>query len=157
MLPLDGDPVRFLATEFDERAPRLSPDGQWVAYVSDQAGEARVYVQPFPDGGEVITVSRGPGTEPVWSRDGRELFYRAGNELFVAEIATVPSFSIGRPRVLFEGPYASDPIDRGFPNYDVSLDGERFLMVTRGDDSVAPTLTFVQNWLAELKERVPVN
>ena len=83
MFPLGGDPAPFQAAPFNERAPRLSPDGHWVAYVSDQAGEDRVYVQPFPEGGRVIPISTGGGTEAVWSRDGRELFYRDGNRLLV--------------------------------------------------------------------------
>ena len=59
----------------------MSPDGHWVAYVSNLAGQWRVYVQPFPEGGRVIPISTGGGTEPVWSRDGRELFYRDGTQL----------------------------------------------------------------------------
>ena len=70
-----GETRAFLATEFNERIPRFSPDGQWLAYVSNLAGEDRIYVQSFQDGGAVIPVSTGPGTEPVWSRDGGELFF----------------------------------------------------------------------------------
>ena len=156
-----GDPAPFLVTEDDERGPQISPDGQWVVYISDQAGEDRVYVQPFPDGGEVIPVSPGKGTQPVWSRAGGELFYRDGNQMYVVEIDTQPTFRAGRPRVLFEGPYDMGPgHDVGIraPNYDVSLDGERFLMVTR-DDSEASALSInvVLNFFEELKARVPVD
>ena len=82
-LPVGGDPAPFLVTDFDERAPRLSPDGQWVAYVSDQSGEDRVYVQRFPEGGGVSPISTEGETEPVWSRDDRELFYRNGTQMLV--------------------------------------------------------------------------
>ena len=158
MWPRDGDPEPFLATAFNEVSPRLSPDGRWVAYVSDQAGDDRVYVQPFPDGGQVIPISAGTGTEPAWSRDGRELFYRNGTQMFVAEISTEPVFAAAPPRLLFDGPYAMDPIGSGVANFDVSLNGERFLMVTRRDRATGgPTITLVQNWHQELLERVPVN
>jgi len=87
-LPVDGDPVPFLTTEFNEKAPRLSPNGRWVAYVSDQPGEERVFVKAFPEGGAEHPVSTGTGTEPVWSRDGTELFYRNGNQMWVVEVET---------------------------------------------------------------------
>ena len=77
-LPIGGTPEPFLATTSNESAPRLSPDGRWMAYVSDRGGTRRVYVQAYPAGGSVIAVSTAGGTEPVWSRDGRELFYRDG-------------------------------------------------------------------------------
>ncbi len=121
MLRLGGEPVPFLSTSFIERAPRLSPDGKWLAYVSNRTGEARVFVQPFPDGGEVIPISTGPGTEPVWARDGEELFFRNGNQLLAVEIAADPTFNAGRPRVLFEGPYATDPLQVWTPT--LSLPG----------------------------------
>ena len=97
MLSRGLEPTPFLATEFNERAARLSSDGQWVAYVSDQAGDDRVYVQPFPGGGQVVPVSAGPGTEPVWARDGRRLFYRNGSEMFEVEVTTGPSFTASTP------------------------------------------------------------
>ena len=160
-MTVDGNPTPFLVTEDDERAPRFSHDGQWVAYVSDQAGEDRVYVQAFPDGGEVIPISTGTGTEPVWSRAGGELFYRDGNQMLVVEIATEPTLRAGRPRVLFEGPYEMDVAQfnrSALPNYDVSLDGERFLMVTRGDsEASAFSINVVLNFFEELKARVPTD
>ena len=156
MLPQGGEPTPLLATEFNERAPRLSPDGRWLAYVSDQAGEDRVYVRSFPDGAGVITVSTGPGTEPVWARDGSELFYRNGNQMFAAAITMEPTFSVGRRSPLFDDRYALDPSRIGIQNYDVSLDG-RFLMVATGNaDSAAGTITLVLNRFEELKNRVPV-
>ena len=100
-LLLGGDPAPFLVTAFNERAPRLSPNGHWLAYVSDQAGEDRVYVRPFPEGGRVIPISTGGGTEPVWSRDGRELFYRDGNQLLVVDVDVETEFTVGTSQVLF--------------------------------------------------------
>ena len=150
----DGEAKAFIATEFNERAPRLSPDGQWLAYVSDQSGEDGVYVHPFPDGGQVIPISTGAGTEPVWSRDGRELFFRDGDRLMVVEVEAGTAFTAGRPQVLFEESYDFDPLGAGLPNYDAAPDG-RFLMVRGGAGSPAQ-ITVVLNWFEELKERVPI-
>ena len=75
---MNGPPFPFLMTEFNELNPRLSPNGQWVAYMSDQDGKNRIYVQPFPEGGTVTSVSTGAGTEAVWSRDGRECSIATG-------------------------------------------------------------------------------
>ena len=138
----------------NERAPRLSPDGQWLAYVSNQSGNDRVYVQPFPDGGQVIPISTGAGTEPVWSRDGRELYFRDGDRLMVVEVEAGTALTAGRPEVLFEESYDVDPLGLGLPNYDAAPDG-RFLMVTGGAGSRAQ-ITVVLNWFEELKARVPV-
>ena len=151
----DGEASAFLATEFDERAPHLSPDGQWVAYVSDQSGEPRVYVQPFLGGGRVIPISTGAGTEPAWSRDGTELFFRVGDQMLAVEVETGVTFSAGRPQVLFEGSHATDPAGLGMQNYDAAPDG-RFLMISRRGGESAAQLTIVQNWFEELTRLVPV-
>ena len=149
-------PSPFLVTEFDELSPRLSPDGQWVAYLSDQSGEHRVYVRAFPDGERLIPISPGPGTEVVWASGGRELFYRNGSQLFAVAVEPGPEFAVGETTLLFEGPFFADPLDVGVPNYDVSSDGQRFFMVK---ETVAATtdLTVVFNWFEELKARVPTN
>ena len=155
-LPVGGEPEAFFETQFSERGPRLSPNGHWLAYVSDQAGEDRVVVTAFPDGGQVFPVSTGPGTEAVWSRDGRELFYRTGNQLWVVEVETEDGFTAERPALLFEGPYMLDPYSFGAPYYDVSLDGQQFLMVRPGAGPGA-SFVVVENWHEELKRRVPLN
>ena len=128
VLSREGEPSVFLATAFDERSPRLSPNGAWVAYVSDESGEDRVYVQPFPDGGRVIPISTGAGTEPVWSRDGTELFFRDRQQMLVVAVEPGTTFSARRPELLFERPYDTDLTAQGNPNYDVAPD-RRFLMV----------------------------
>jgi hypothetical protein len=157
MLPADGDPVTFLATEFNERAPRLSPNGRWLAYISDQAGEDRVYVQAFPEGGPIHTISAGTSTEPVWSRDGRELFFRNGDQMWVVEVETGSEFNVGSSRLLFQGPYAHDDSGYGNPNYDVSEDGQHFLMVQSGEATETPGYRVVENWFEELKRLVPID
>jgi Tol biopolymer transport system component len=158
-LPSTGDPEAFLATAFNERAPRLSPNGQWLAYVSDQAGEDRVYVQAFPaKGGSVYPLSPGLGTGPVWSRDGRELFYRSGDELWAVAVETGPDFAAEGQTLLFEASYEPEPNLAGNPNYDVSLDGQQFLMVQQpAGTGEATDFTVVLNWFEELKRLVPTN
>jgi Tol biopolymer transport system component len=150
-----GEPRRFLATRFSETAPRLSSDGRWMAFVSDQSGEPRIYVEAFPQGGQVIPVSTGRGTEPVWSRDGSTLFYRDANKLMAASITARPSLTIGQPHVVFAGAYEPDVNTLGIPNYDVSPDGKRFLMVAAIDEGRPPAM-FVQNWFEEVKRFVPI-
>ena len=154
-LPTGAAPEPFLATEFSERAPKLSPNEKWLAYVSDHVGEDRVFVQPFPAGGPVFPVSVGQGTEPVWSRDGRELFYRSGDQLWVTDVETESGFSAGTPRLLFETPYADN--DNGVASYDVSLDGQRFLMVREDRAEQDRPFVLVQNWFEELTRLVPVD
>ena len=154
ILPVGGDPVPFLATEFNERAPRLSPNGRWLAYVSDQTGQDRIHVQAFPDGGPVTTVSVGRGSATVWSRDGRELFYRTDNQLWAVPVETESAeFVAGTSRLLFDGNYRLDD-SVSSPSYDVSLDGQQFLAVR--DDTEAAGLIIVQNWFQELTDRVPL-
>jgi len=141
-------PVPFLLTPFDERLPRFSPDGKWIAYVSDESGRDDVYVQPYPGPGSKWLVSTDGGTDPLWSRDGRELFFRRGDSLMVASVRTTGGFSADRPRVLFETRF--DPGDNGL-NYDVSPDGRWFVM-TRSDREPGPALLHVVlNWFSEVK------
>ena len=156
LLP-NGETRPLRATEFNELAPRLSPDGRWVAFVSNQDGRNRIYMQPL-SGGRLVPVSTGPGNEPVWSRDGRELFYRDDDRMMVVDVVLGPDATVGTPRVLFEGRFATDPSGVGIANYDVALDGQSFIMVTdsRGDDGMPPTMALVENWFEELKARVPV-
>jgi serine/threonine-protein kinase len=154
----DGSRSTFLATEFGEWSPRISPDGRWVAYLSDRSGEARVYLQPFPAGGPVVDVSVGFANEAVWSRDGGQLFFRDATTMQAVEMTGDPERPVGIPRVLFQDPYDRDPLV-GNANYDVAPDG-RFLMV-RGDveeggDAPVDQINVVLNWYQELKARVPV-
>ncbi len=115
-----------------------------------------MYVQAFPDGDAVFPVSGGPGAEAIWSRDGRELFYRNGLQMWAVDVETEPGFRAGTPRLLFEAEFALDYSGTGWPNYDVSLDGQQFLMA-RSAPAAATGYVVVQNWFEELKERVPVN
>lgn len=151
------EPVPLRATRFNERAPRLSPDGRWVAFVSDLVGEDRIFIQPF-DGDQLVPISTGPGTEPVWARDGSELFYRDGYRMMAVDVNLDGEPTIGTPELLFEAPFELDPYAAGLQNYDVSLDGQRFLMVVedRPEGGPAPGIILVENWFEELNRLVPV-
>jgi Tol biopolymer transport system component len=145
----------FLRTRFNETSPRFSPDGRWLAYISDESGRFEIYVQPYPGPGGKWQISTEGGTEPVWNPNGKELFYRSGNKMMAVDIATQASFVAGKPRMLFEGLYVPPPVP--IQNYDVSPDGQRFLMLkSTGSTEAAPTqINVVLNWFEELKRRVP--
>ena len=166
LLPLKGDPRQaggearkprlFLQTAYNERAAVFSPDGRWLAYVSDESRREEVYVQPFPVPGGKWQISTEGGREPAWARNGRELFFRNGTKMMAVEVTTQPNFAASTPRMLFEGRFEFRPQPRA--NYDVSPDGQRFLMVKTSDqqqDGVRQ-LVVVLNWFEELKRRVPV-
>jgi len=145
----------FIRTPATESAPRFSPNGRWLAYVSNESGRFEIYVQPYPGPGEKWQISTEGGTEPMWNPNGRELFFRSGDKMLAADVTTQPSFSAGKPRMLFEGPF--EPAPTTFPNYDVSADGQRFLMLQLVEQAeAAPTqINVVLNWFEELKRRVP--
>jgi eukaryotic-like serine/threonine-protein kinase len=109
----------FLRTPFNEVVPQFSPDGHWLAYISDGTGRYEIYVQPYPGPGGKWQISTEGGTEPAWNRNGRELFYRSGDKMMAVDIATQPSFTVGKPRMLFAGPYV--PTATALPNYDVRV------------------------------------
>jgi dipeptidyl aminopeptidase/acylaminoacyl peptidase len=143
----------FVQTHFNDAAPRFSPDGHWLAYNSDESGRYEVYVQPYPGPGGKSQISTEGGTEPVWNPNGRELFYRSGDKMMAVDIATQPGFDEGKPRMLFEGQYEGfGPV----ANYDISPDGQRFLMIKTNEQESAPTqINVVLNWFEELKQKVP--
>jgi Tol biopolymer transport system component/predicted Ser/Thr protein kinase len=146
----------FLVTPFMEGAPTFSPDGHWLAYVSNESGRPEVYVQPFPGPGGKWQISTEGGTEPAWNRNGRELFYRSGKKMMALDVATQPSFSPGKPRMLFEGEYFTSDWPLIGTAYDVSPDGQRFLMVKSTEQASAATqINVVLNWFEELKQKVP--
>ena len=159
MLPLEGDraPVPFLVREaFNDRSPSFSPDGRWLAYVSDESGKDEVYVTPYPGPGGRELVSLGGGREPAWSADGTELFYRGDSDLMAVAIQTEPAVAPGRPQVLFDDVYYREAAASGSRNYDVSPDGDRFLLVTSDGQGEVPEIHVVVNWTQELLERVPI-
>jgi eukaryotic-like serine/threonine-protein kinase len=149
------EPRSFVETQFREGAPSFSPDGHWIAYVSDESGRFEIYLRPFPGPGEKWPISTEGGSEPVWRRDGRQLFYRADDTMMVVDVQTAPTFSAGRPRKLFDRTYERSIAL--WPNYDAAPDGERLLMVRRGSTAAPAThINVVLNWLDELKQKLPI-
>ncbi|MGH9256469.1 MAG: hypothetical protein ACRD3C_18070, partial [Vicinamibacterales bacterium] len=144
-----GSETVYLETRFNETNARLSPDARWVAYTSNESGQSEVYVQAFPAPSGRVQVSTNGGIEPVWARSGRELFYREGDKMVVVAVEPGPVFKAAAPRVLFAGPYAT--VVWGEANYDVSPDGQRFLMLRSEAQPPATELHLVVNWFAELQ------
>lgn len=149
----DGSVSPLLRSPANERSPALSPDGHWLALASDESGIDQVYVQAYPGPGPPIRVSADGGREPVWSRDGRELFYRHGGAMMAVPVRTEGSFTAGRPIRLFEDRYATEY--KGRSNYDVGPD-RRFLMVEVEEGSGRLRLDVILNWFGELERMVPI-
>jgi Tol biopolymer transport system component len=157
ILPLQGEkkPDQFLATPANERSAVFSPDCNWIAYASDESGRDEVYVQQFPKSSKgPKAVSTHGGREPVWSPDGKELYYRRRNQLVAVPLKISPTFMPGQERVLFEGSFAEDIGGRN-QYYCVSPDNQRFLIVRQGDGTTPQSLRVVFNWFEELKRLVP--
>ncbi len=156
MLSVDtpGTSAPFVETQFREGAPVFSPDGKWIAYVSDESGRFEIYVRPFPGPGEKWPISLEGGNEPVWPRHGKELFYRAGDAVMAVDIDTSATFSAGTPHKLFDTPYERSIAL--WPNFDATPDGQRLLMIKRGNAAPAAShANIVLNWTDELAARVP--
>jgi len=152
----DAQVTPLLNTPFAESFPALSPDGKWLAYVSDESGVEEVYVRAFPDMTGRRQISNGGGTQPLWAHSGAELFYRNGDALVAVPIQTEPRFTVGNEQALFDDIYVLPP--QGGPNYDVSRDDERFLMIKEfGNPSATQQIIVVQNWLEELNRLLPTD
>jgi len=158
MLSLEGErePYEFLATQFDERHAMFSPDGHWVAFTSNQSGQDEIYVKPNLGSGGTIQISPDGGTEPIWGRNGRELFYRSDEKMMVVPVQTEPTLKAEIPNPLFEGTFAYNT--RGWAsNYDISPDGERFVMVKAGEEAPLTQIQVILNWFEELKRLAPTD
>jgi Tol biopolymer transport system component len=148
-------PQPFLQTPANESGALFSPDGRWLAYESDETGRWEIYVRPFPGPGGKWQISTEGGVEPVWARNGRELFYRNGDKMMAVGVETKPTFAAAKPKLLFERHYEPSP-QSFLANYDISPDGQRFLMIKASEREQASTqINVVQNWFEELKRQVP--
>jgi serine/threonine-protein kinase len=154
-------PQLFIESRYTLLYPELSPDGHWMAHVSNESGAPEVYVQPYPGPGEKTRVSATGGIEPIWTPNGRELLYRSGTlqsqQYFSAAIRSVSPFAVDTPRLLFEakvGEYDNTVPER---SWDVSADGKRFLLSKPVDSTDKPVTVMhvVLNWAEELKRLVP--
>ncbi len=151
----DRQVTPLLNSRYDESCAEFSPDGHWLAYTSDESGRAEVYVRPYPGTGGRRQISDEGGSEPLWARNGRELFYRQGPRVWAVDVGSGPGLSTGKPHLLFEQQgYASWGAVR---DWDVSPDGKRFLMVKLEEKKPEPVteMILVQNWSEELKRLVP--
>ncbi len=151
----DAAPVPLVASSFTEFAPTVSPNGRWMAYSSNETGRSEIFVVPFPNAGEAKwPVSVGGGSEPAWSRDGREIFYRNGQgDLVAVRVETEARFSVGTASVLFSATnYRAGAVRR---QYDVTPDGQRFILVRSLGAGVESRLILVQNFFEELKRLAP--
>ncbi|MGH9409228.1 MAG: TolB family protein [Vicinamibacterales bacterium] len=174
-LPLPGDadrvghaaePSRIFSIPIvdAEAGPAFSPDGKWLAYAgSDASGRRQIYVQAYPGPGDKHQVSIDGGNEPLWNPDPKaqplELFYRNGDDMMVINIATHPDFHQGKPERLFSGATAYQTVVPNYvrANYDVTPDGERFLMLKRVGQTAAPVteIHIVLNWQEVLRRLEP--
>jgi len=156
VLPLTGDrkPYPFLQTEFNDTHSQFSPDGRWVAYVSDESGRPEVYVQSFAASGGKWQISTGGGDQPQWRRDGKELFYLSSTKkLMSVSITSGAAFEAGIPVELFElfVPAKSSTGDRN--DYVVADNGQKFLVCSFVDKEGARPITVVSNWMIAQKNK----
>jgi Tol biopolymer transport system component len=142
-----GESVVFLNTPFNPRDPRFSPDGRFVAYVSEQSGRPEIYVRDFPGGANQWQVSRDGGTAPRWRRDGKEIFYIQQTRLIAVSVTTQARFSPGAPIALFEKGMLPQT------GYDVSADGKRFITLDRPGNEPPLSIHIVHNWFEEFRGR----
>jgi len=157
----EQEPRPFVNSRFTEGYPEFSPDGRWVAYTSDETGRQEVYAQPYPGPGERRQLSNNGGTQPAWAHSGRELFYTEIDgrtqrmRMMSVPLAAGSPLRAGVPHPLFEGLFRDQANTRG---YDVTPDGQRFLMIKPVQRPPSPVsqMVMVQNWFEELKAKVPV-
>ena len=164
-IPSDGSGTwePLIHTDANEEMPAIAPNGQWIAYVSDETGDLEVYLQRYPDLGDRRLVSVGGDVQPIWSLDGRELLYGRGGPPDAMMRVTIdmagddPSATVGTPELLFDYRYRANRFSQ---NHALSPDGERLLMIKRStlsDGDLPAQIILVQNWFQELTERVPTN
>jgi eukaryotic-like serine/threonine-protein kinase len=153
LLPMSGNkkPVPLLRTPFNESQGRISPNGQWISYVSDESGTPEVYVQRFPSLGDKRIVSIGGGVEPMWRKDGKELFYLSP-EYSIVSVSFAPGASpvIGRPKPLFRAPVNTSTSRN---HYAVTPDGQRFLINVEDQSSYLSPITVMVNWTEALETK----
>ena len=152
----DRQVVPFAASKSDEAFPEFSRDGRWLVYASNESGRYEVYVRSFPDGRRTLPISSEGGVSPMWSPDGRELFYWNIDftKLMKVDISPGQNLSAGTPRLLFEFAAA---VSRMVRVYDITPDGRRFLIREKKNYSLPPVteLNLVRNWFEELKRLSP--
>ena len=162
LLELDSgepEPRPLLDSRFQERHARISPDGRWIAYTSDESGRDEVYLQRFPELGDKRSVSTEGGVQPVWSRDGRTLYYRGPRSIMSVAISHREPYRVGAPEALFPDDFVRGQ-GVGHTSYDVAPDGRLFLLqaLSASGDASVDSIQFqvALDWFEELEERVPI-
>ncbi len=149
MKPLDGGATKpFADTKFKADTPRFSPDGKWISYFAMDSGQPQIYVHPWDDIEKKIAVTKKGGMFPVWARDGKEIFYRVGSRFYSVRVDPSNEFETSGRKLVLEGKYLT--------NFDVSLDGKRFLMVRDEYGTLPRKLRVVLNWDKELKQSLRI-
>jgi hypothetical protein len=156
----DPKPKVFFKGDFNAEGAHFSRDERYVAYLAEETSQREVYIRPYRKPGGEVTVSVGGGREPVWAANG-DVFYRnqTGERMFAVSVTTEPTLEVGKPLELFQGPYYVSPTGSPRPQYDVTADGQRFLMLEPAPGTSGsvprPRMVVVQNWTEELKRLVP--
>ena len=166
MLPMedaDPKPQLFFKADYNAEGAHFSRDGRFVVYVAEETGQREIYLRPYQQPGGQVSVSVGGGREPTWAANG-DVFYRSlpGDRMFSVSVATSPTLTVGKPMELFRGSYFIAPTGSPRAQFDVTPDGQRFLMLkpVSLDNSTSPMLpriVVVQNWFEELNRRVPAH
>ena len=139
--------VNFTKSDFREANPSIAPNGKWIAYTTDESGRPEIVAQPFPEPGRKISISSRGGRWPIWNPNGRELFYLEGANLISVDVQLEPELRVGASRVLFERP--------NIASFDVTPDGERFLIIVDNTESMPTQIEVVLNWFEELERLAP--
>ena len=140
-------PVRFTRSDFAELRASIAPNGRWIAYETNESGQYEIVAQPFPEPGRRIPISSRGGRQPVWNRNGRELFYLEGQKLMSVDVQLEPELRVGASRALFERP--------NMVGFDVTPDGNRFLVLENNTESMPTQIEVVLDWFDELERLAP--
>jgi Tol biopolymer transport system component len=155
----EGEPEPFGTGEASTCCADVSPDGRWLAYVTGglEGGDWQVFVQPYPAGGEKHQISTDGGVKPVWSPDGKRIYYRNGDRIMAVAMDTSGTFRAEAPSVLFEGQFA-EATYWTHPNFDLAPDGKSFVMI-KADENWGRTteVRVVQNWFEEVERLAPTS
>ena len=164
VLTLGGDrePWPLVRTKFSEGSPKFSPDGKWMAFSSNESGRPEVYAMAYPGPGPKIQISTDGGTDPIWRHDGEELYYRNGDLMMAVAVSYERTLTVSKPQVLWQGQYLAgvgSSCGMAGPtsaNYDVTRDGQRFLMIEdKSPDLECKLVHVVSNWSRELRSFTP--
>jgi serine/threonine-protein kinase len=152
-----GEVTTLTETPFREVMAEPSPEGQWIAYVSDETGREEIYVRSYPNvEAQREPVSTGGGTQPLWARDGQTLYYRNGDAIMAVAVSTETeperTITVGQPEIVIEGPYANP---QGGRTYDIGPDGRFLMLKDAEDESGEARIVVVENWFSELNLLVP--